>query len=261
MKNIKKRLQQGETLNGCWLNLGSSVTAEIVGMSGFDWVLIDLEHGAGVEKDVLHQLQALEHTPAASIIRIENAQRQRIHRVLDMGAEGIMCPRVTNAAEAKAIASDLHYPPHGSRGIAKMVRATGFGQHFSEYYKNERDNILGIVQIETTEVLDHLNEIASLNGIDVLFIGPSDLSMALGVFGQFDHPLFKEAIRATVNAAQHAGKATGILLPHPDDFKKYHDMGMRLIASGADSAFVAEGARNLANKLKDARSGFKTNMP
>lgn len=261
MKNIKKRLRQGETLHGCWLNLGSSVTAEIVGMAGFDWVLIDLEHGAGAEKDVLHQLQALEHTPAAAIVRIESTQRQRMHRVLDMGAEGIMCPRVTNVAEAKAIAGDLHYPPQGSRGIAKMVRATGFGQQFSEYYKTERENILGVVQIETIEVLNHLEEIAPLEGIDVLFIGPSDLSMALGIFGQFDHPLFKEAIQATVDAAHKAGKATGILLPHPDDFIRYHEMGMRLIASGADSAFVAEGARNLANKLKDTRDNLKTNMP
>ena len=261
MKNIKKRLRQGETLNGCWLNLGSSVTAEIVGMSGFDWVLADLEHGAGTEKDVFHQLQALEHTPAASIVRIESSQRQRIHRVLDMGAEGIMCPRVSNAEEAKAIAADLHYPPQGNRGIAKMVRATGFGHNFSEYYKTERENILGIVQIETTEVLQHLDAVASLDGIDVLFIGPSDLSMALGVFGQFDHPLFKEAVNATMDAARKAGKAAGILLPRPDDFTTYHEMGMRMIASGADGAFVAEGARNLANKLKDARGGFKTNNP
>ena len=108
MKNLKKRLKEGETLNGCWLNLGNSVTAEIVGMSGFDWVLIDLEHGAGAEKDVLQQLQALEHTPTAAIVRVESTQRQRIHRVLDMGAEGVMCPRVNNAAEAKAVASYLH---------------------------------------------------------------------------------------------------------------------------------------------------------
>ena len=261
MKQIKQRLRQGETLNGCWLSLGSSLTAEIVGMAGFDWVLIDLEHGAGAEKDVLHQLQALEHTPAASIVRIESTQRQRMHRVLDMGAEGIMCPRITNTEEAKTIAGDLHYPPQGNRGIAKMVRATGFGQHFSEYYKNERENILGIVQIETIEVLQHLEAIASLDGIDVLFIGPSDLSMALGVFGQFDHPLFKAAVKATMDAALKAGKAVGILLPNPDDFAMYHEMGMRMIASGGDSSFVAEGARNMATKLKGARSGGKTNMP
>jgi 4-hydroxy-2-oxoheptanedioate aldolase len=250
MKNLKHRLKQGEILIGCWLNLGSTITAEIVGMSGFDWVLIDLEHGAPAEKDVLHLLQALEHTPAASIVRIESAQRQRIHRVLDMGAEGVMCPRITNTTEAKAVANGLHYPPDGNRGVAKMVRAAGFGQNFSEYYKNATENILGIVQIETVEVLDHLDEIASLPGIDVLFIGPSDLSIELGIFGQFDHPLFKDALKATVNAARKAGKAAGILLPSPDDFKKYHEMGINMIACGADSAFVAEGARNMVNKLR-----------
>lgn len=101
MKDLKKRLQQGDTLIGCWLNLGSSLTAEIVGLSGFDWVLIDLEHGAGVEKDVLHQLQALEHTPAAAVIRIESSQRQRIHRMLDLGAEGIMVPRIIRCSKTR----------------------------------------------------------------------------------------------------------------------------------------------------------------
>ena len=250
MKDLKKRLRQGDTLHGCWLNLGSSLTAEIVGMSGFDWVLIDLEHGAGSEKDVLHQLQALEHTPAAAVVRIESAQRQRIHRILDIGAEGIMVPRISNATEAVAVAKGLHYPPDGNRGIAKMVRASGFGQNFPDYFKNSKENILGIVQIETAEVLDHLDAVAATDGIDVLFIGPSDLSMELGIFGQLDHSLFKDAVRATVNAAQKAGKAVGILIPNPDDYRRYHDMGIRFIACGADGTFVGEGARSMAKKLK-----------
>ncbi|WP_431216426.1 HpcH/HpaI aldolase family protein [Puia sp. P3] len=250
MKDLKKRLKNGETVNGCWLNLGSSITAEIVGLSGFDWVLIDLEHGAGAEKDVLHQLQALEHTPAAAVIRVESAQRQRIHRILDIGAEGIMVPRISNAEEAAAIASALHYPPDGSRGIAKMVRASGFGQNFPEYYKNEKENILGVVQIETAEVLNHLDAVAATEGIDVLFIGPSDLSMELGIFGQLDHPLFRDALKATVSAAQKAGKAVGILLQNADDFRIYHELGIRMIACGADGSFVSQGARNMATKLK-----------
>ncbi|HEY4288521.1 MAG TPA: aldolase/citrate lyase family protein [Puia sp.] len=253
MKDLKKRLKQGETLNGCWLNLGSSITAEIVGMSGFDWVLIDLEHGAGVEKDVLHQLQALEHTSAAPIVRVEGDQRQRIHRMLDLGAEGIMVPRISTAAEAAAVARALHYPPEGNRGIAKMVRASGFGQNFTGYYNEGKDNILGIVQIETAEVLHHLDEVAALDGIDVLFIGPSDLSMDLGVFGQLDHSLYIDALKATVNAAEKHGKAVGILIATPNDYKKYHDMGFRFIACGADGTFVSEGARNMANKLKAFR--------
>lgn len=254
MKNLKKRLQQGETINGCWLNLGTPITAEIAGLAGFDWVLIDLEHGAGVEKDVLYQLQALEHTPAAAIIRIESAQRQRMHRVLDMGAEGIMCPRINNTEEAMEVAKGLHYPPDGKRGVAKMVRATGFGQNFTDYYKNAKENILGVVQIETVEVLNHLDEIAAIDGVDVLFIGPADLTMELGIFGQFDHPLFKDALKATVNAAAKVGKATGILFFNPDDYKTYHHLGIRMIACGSDATFIADGARNMAIKLSAARN-------
>ena len=254
MKNLKHRLKQGETLNGCWLNLGTSITAEIVGSAGFDWVLIDLEHGAGVEKDVLFQLQALEHTSAAAIVRVESAQSQRIHRILDMGAEGIMCPRINNAAEAMDVARGLHYPPDGKRGVARMVRATRFGKDFNDYLKNAKENILGIVQIETSEVLNELDSVAAIDGIDVLFIGPSDLSMELGIFGQFDHPLFRDALQATVSAAKKAGKATGILVLNPDDYKTYHDLGITFIACGSDATFVAEGARNMAAKLNAFRS-------
>lgn len=253
MKNLKKRLRQGETVLGCWLNLGTSITAEIVGSAGFDWLLIDLEHGAGVEKDVLVQLQALEKSSSAVVVRVEGIQRQRINRILDMGAEGIMCPRILHSREAKEVADALHYPPSGIRGVAKMVRATGFGKDFNEYYSNAKDNILGVVQIETEEVLKHLDEIASIDGIDVLFIGPSDLTMDLGIFGQFDHPRFIDAVKATVNAAEKAGKATGILLFNPDDYHSYRSLGIRMIACGSDATFVAEGARNMAAKLKSAR--------
>lgn len=250
MKNLKQRLKRGETLNGCWLNLGSSLTAEIVGHAGFDWVLIDLEHGAGTERDTLAQLQALEHTGAGALVRVESSEPQRISRVLDMGAEGIMCPKVNNAADAQKVINGLHYPPHGNRGVAKMVRATGFAQNFDQYYQESRDTILGVVQIETVEVLNHLDEVAAIDGVDVLFIGPADLSMELGIFGQFDHPRFKEALNETVNAAQKVGKATGILFFNPNDYGRYHDLGIRLIACGADATFVADGARTMARKMK-----------
>jgi len=253
MKNLKRRLQRGETLHGCWLNLGSSLTAEIVGLAGFDWVLIDLEHGAGSESDVIHQLQALEHTPTTALVRVESAEPQRIHRILDMGAEGIMCPKISSGAEARKVVSGLHYPPHGSRGVAKMVRATGFAQQFDQYYAASRSTILGVVQIETAEALNHLDEIAGVEGADVLFIGPADLTMELGIFGQFDHPRFREALRETVNAAQKAGKATGILFFNPADYQRYHDLGIRLIACGADATFVADGARTLAKTLNQFR--------
>ena len=254
MKNLKKRIKQGEAINGCWLNLGSALTAEIVGAAGFDWVLIDLEHGAGNEKDVLSQLQALERFDTAAIVRVESAAKQRIHRVLDQGAEGIMCPHVNNAEEARMVVDGLRYPPYGSRGVAKMVRASGFGKNFTEYYTTANDEIVGIVQIETPEALDCLDEIAAIDGVDVLFIGPADLTMSLGIFGQFDHPLFTDAVKNTVAAAQKAGKTAGILLSNPDDYNRFYQMGLRVIACGADATFVADGSRTMAGKLNAARN-------
>lgn len=254
MKNLKNRVKQGDAVNGCWLNLGSALTAEIVGAAGFHWVLIDLEHGAGNEKDVLSQLQALESSQTAAIVRVESSARQRIHRILDYGAEGVMCPHINNAGEAKVVVNGLRYPPDGSRGVAKMVRATAFGKNFADYSNNANENLLGVVQIETPEALDHLDEIAAVDGVDVLFIGPADLTMALGIFGQFDHPLFLDAVKATVSAAQKAEKATGILLSTPDDYNKFYNLGIRMIACGADATFVAEGSRAMAAKLNARRT-------
>jgi 4-hydroxy-2-oxoheptanedioate aldolase len=256
MKNLKSRIKKGEAVNGCWLNLGSSLTAEIVGSAGFDWVLIDLEHGSGNEKDVLSQLQAIEHFNTAAIVRVESTGRQRIHRVLDFGAEGVMVPRIQTVEDAKQVVSGLRYPPQGSRGVAKMVRAADFGKNFIEYSNTANKNIVGIVQIETAEALTCLDEIAALDGIDVLFIGPADLTMALGIFGQFDHPLFKDAVKATISAAQKAGKATGILIFNPDDYNTYYEMGIRMIACGADATFVAEGARTMSSKLISIRAAL-----
>ena len=257
MKNLKQRLKQREALHGCWLNLGSPLTAEIVGTAGFDWVLIDLEHGAGNEQILLQQLQALQNSNSAVLVRVESEARQRIHRVLDFGAEGVMCPHIDTVEQAKAVVNGLRYPPAGGRGVAKMVRASGFGRNFASYSENANDNIVGVVQIETPEAIEQAHQIAAIDGIDVLFIGPGDLTMSLGIFGQFDHPLFLDGVRATVAAAEKAGKASGILLSNPDDYNTFYDMGMRMIACGADATFVAEGSRNMAAKLNAKKSQTK----
>lgn len=135
-----------------------------------------------------------------------------------------------------------------------MVRATQFAQNFNDYYQKSRDQILGVVQIETIEVLSHLDEVAAIEGVDVLFIGPADLSMELGIFGQFDHPVFVEALNKIVAAAKKANKAVGILFFNPDDYQRYHNLGIRFLACGADATFVAEGARTMAGKMSKFRN-------
>ena len=257
MKNLKKRIRNGKTLIGCWLNLGSPVTAEIVGLAGFDWVIIDLEHGTGTESDVLRQLQALEHTPAASLVRVESYERQRFHRILDLGAEGIMCPRINNPEEAQRAARAMRYPPEGVRGIAHMVRATSFGVNAADYVANSKDALVGIIQVESEQALNSVDDIAAIDGVDVLFVGPSDLSMALGIFGQLDHPRFIDALKVTAAAAEKAGKASGILMRNPQEFKKYHDLGFRFIACGADATFVLSGAQSTVNALNNQRASLK----
>jgi len=253
LKKLKARLAKGETLHGCWLNLGSSLTAEIAGLAGFDWVLVDLEHGMGNEQDLIHQLQAIRATSAAPLVRVESHDKQRIHRALDAGAEGVMCPQISDLDEAKEAVAGWRYPPHGKRGVSFMVPITQYGPNFTAYQQAAKDTILGIIQVETEKILNHLDEIAQLNGVDVLFVGPADLSMSLGIFRQYDHPRFQEALKATVDATQQAGKVAGTILFDPDDYPVYREMGFRLIASGSDGDFVTYGARTIASKLAQFR--------
>lgn len=256
MKGLKQRLNKGEILIGTFLSLGNAITAEIVANAGFDWVIIDLEHGIGTEADVVNQLLGMKNTNVSAIIRVESFQRQRIHRVLDMGADGIMCPRIETAGEAELAVKAMQYPPAGIRGVAKMIRATRYGEDFSRYSEMAPGELLGVIQIETLEALEHLDAIAAINGVDVLFIGPSDLSMALGIFGQTDHPQFMQAVDRVVKAAARAGKHVGILLSNPDDLKKYNDLGIRFFACGTDASFLSNGAKQTAAALLRVKEGL-----
>jgi 4-hydroxy-2-oxoheptanedioate aldolase len=169
-----------------------------------------------------------------------------------------MCPRIRTEEEARLAAAAMRYPPEGSRGVAMMVRASGFAAHFKEYHAGQRENLVGIVQIETETVLNALDRVAAIEGIDVLFVGPLDLSIALGTHGQPDHPRYWDAVRATADAARKAGKAAGILLLNPDDFGRYHGLGYRLIASGSDSVFVQRCARQTVETLQKMRAASGT---
>jgi 4-hydroxy-2-oxoheptanedioate aldolase len=253
MKGLKRRLRDGETLLGCFLNLGSGLTAEIVGRAGFDFVVIDLEHGSGGEADVLAQLQALEATNAGAIVRVESHARQRAHRVLDLGAEGIMFPRISSSNEARAAVAGLRYPPQGVRGVASANRACGFGVSQREYMAATDEVLLGVVQIESGESLGAVDAIAAVEGVDVLFIGPQDLTQSLGILGQYDHPRYNQALEATAAAARRAGKSLGILMSKPEDFGRYRSLGFSLIASGSDGTLLSQAARRQMDALRAER--------
>lgn len=251
---IRERICQGHVLTGTFLNLGSAIAAEICGNAGFDWVVVDLEHGSGTEAELIGQLQALSGTVAVGLVRVESHERSRIGRVLDAGAAGVMVPRVETGEEAQAVASAMRYPPLGTRGVALMNRAASFGGHTAALSAREKDLLLA-VQIETPMAVVNVADIAAVDGVDVLFVGPSDLSHSLGIFKQFDDERFVEAVRTVESAATGCGKVAGVLAADLADAQWFMEVGFTFVGISGDGGFLASGARAAASGLRAHADG------
>jgi 4-hydroxy-2-oxoheptanedioate aldolase len=247
---LRPRLQAGETLFGTFLNLGSPVAAELAARAGFDWVVIDMEHGAATESELLANLYAVSSTKAAALVRPQSGERLRIGRALDLGAHGIMVPRIDLPEQAREAASYLRYPPDGARGIALSTRGAGLGELGHADVRAINQRILGIIQIESPSAVKHAAEIAAIDGVDVLFVGPTDLSHSMGVPGRFDDPGYSDALRSVVAASEGAGKAAGILLRDAAALPRHLELGFRFIGLGSDGAFVTDGARAVLAKAR-----------
>jgi len=243
MKWIRQRVLRGEKLSGTWLSLGSPVAAEMAGLSGFDWVLFDLEHGLGDNSDLLHQLQAIEATPAVGIVRVPGIDAAFFKRVLDLGAAGLMIPNVETAADARRILDHARIPPLGRRGAAQSTRASGYGRAYERYVAEVNDNLLTVVQIESRTGVENAAAIAAVDGVDVLFVGPLDLSISLGVEADRPRGVFADAVGSVAEAARRHGKASGVLVRNIDQARDYAAMGFTFIALGSDRGLIGSGMR------------------
>ena len=241
--NLRARLRAGETTYGVFLNLGSPLAAELCARGGSDWLVIDLEHGAAGEADLLEHLYAVGATETTAIVRPASGERLRIGRALDFGADGIMVPRIDTAEQAREAVSFLRWPPDGTRGLALLTRGAELGEvgHSSISALNQR--VIGVIQVESPQAVDNADEIAAIEGVDVLFVGPTDLSHSMGIPGQFDDPAFIEALRRVVAATEAHGKTAGILLRNALNVGEYRDLGFRFIGLGSDGAFVVDGLK------------------
>jgi len=240
--SLRARILAGETLFGSFVSGGAAIHAEILARAGFDWLIVDLEHGAGTESELMGQLHAIgDRTPA--IVRPQSAERLRIGRALDAGAAGVMVPRLETVAEVEETLSYLRYPPEGIRGLALATRGAGLGEVTHAGVAALNASIVGVFQVESPAAVENAAAIAALDGVDVLFVGPADLSHSMGIPGQFDEPAFLEALRTVSDATERAGKAAAILLRGPDDLRRYLDLGYRFIGIGSDLNFVIDGAR------------------
>lgn len=248
MKFIRDRILDGELMYSIAAQLGSSLTVEMIGNAGFDWTWIDCEHGTGDYSELIHQLQVARMGKAPAIVRISWNIPWLFKRVLDLGAAGIMVPYVNTAAEAEEAVNSIQYQPKGVRGVAGSPPCCGFGQKFDEYYSNANENLTLMVQIETAEAVENSDEIAAVPGVDVLFVGPMDLSVNLGIPKKFKDSKLEACLDTVVDACKKHGKAPGILTPTLDFLDVWMKKGFTVFVVGSDSLLLAKMFGQISEK-------------
>lgn len=249
MQWIDRNKLHTDLLAGTFLNLGSATAVEIASEVGFDWLLIDLEHGNGTLADLRAMLLACSQSSASPIVRIPSIEANTVKFVMDSGAAGIMFPFVSSVADAERAVRFMKYPPVGSRGVAGIIRATNYGRDWKRYFNEANDNGLVIVQIETAEAVEAAEQIAAVDGIDVLFVGPLDLSVSLQCPGDFTPPHFVEALQKVIAACQKQGKTAGIL-SRPELVKQHRELGFRFLALGSDAGSVLSGLQQSLQTMR-----------
>lgn len=251
---FKDRLRAGRPADGCFLEMFSPIAAEIMGRAGYDSVLIDLEHGPGGVLDAIALIHAVAAGGCAPLLRVEANDPVAIKRALDIGLAGLMVPAIGSRAEAEAAVAACRYAPRGARGMAApIVRATGYGAAWQDYVAGGDDALLLMGQIETPAGVENAAEIASVEGIDMLFVGPFDLSASLGHLGEPDHPEVGAAIARVERAAKEAGKLLGAIPTPGRSAAALFAAGYDLVLGGAEVTLLREAAVADAEMLKAAR--------
>lgn len=248
--HVKARMNENQPVYGVLSSLASPHVAEMIGLSGCDFAVIDGEHGLGSESQHIACVQALAGTPATSVLRVPSSNPVAIKRALDIGVEGLLVPDVRTAEEAQAVADACFYPPRGKRGFAAgTLRAADYGFAVEDYVQNASSELLLCLMIESAEGVENVEAIAAVEGVDVIQVGPFDLSYELGVPGQFEHEKFVAALADIEAGTLKAGKQLGGM-PLPGlSPETLLERGYRMLTIGADVPM-------LAGALKAAQEGM-----
>lgn len=253
MQSLKARMRGGEAVNGFWVELFSPAAAEIMSAAGYDCAMIDLEHGAADLADAVAVMRAFGGTGCTPLVRVPANDAAWIKRVLDAGAAGVMVPAVMSAAEAAAAVAACHYAPRGLRGMAApIVRAAGYGVDWRGYVEEVECSVLAICQVETRAAVENVTEIAAVDGLDMIFVGPFDLSGSLGHLGEPDHPHVREAIAAVEAAAKAAGCLLGGIPTPGRTARDLYQAGYQLVLGEIDVLVLRDGARAGVAALREA---------
>jgi 4-hydroxy-2-oxoheptanedioate aldolase len=248
MTNLKARLKAGEKLLGAWTMSNSPDNAEVMALSGLDFVLMDHEHGQATMPDAIAQLRAMQGTKCAGLVRVPWNDIIFIKRVLDAGVHGIMVPQVNTPDEARAAVAACRYPPLGIRGAAGGTRAASYGLDMG-YYDRAADELIIIVQIETPQAVENAAAIAAVDGVDMIFVGPRDMSAMIGKLNKMDDPELRALIAQVEEATLKSGKALGTVAPTGALVKQLFERGYNFLISGNDMTHLRAG---IAQMMKEA---------
>lgn len=246
---FKRALREGRQQIGLWCSLPGSYAAEAVAGSGYDWLLFDTEHSPGDPLTVLPQLQAVAPYDVAAVVRPAANDAVLIKRFLDLGAQTLLIPYVQDAEEARAAVAATRYAPEGVRGVSGLTRATRFGR-VPGYARRAAEELCLLVQVETGEALDRLEEICAVEGVDGVFVGPADLAASLGHVGEPGHPAVVAAVEDAVRRIRASGKPAGILTPDTAFAKTCIAIGTTFTAVAIDVGVLARGTEALARQFK-----------
>jgi 4-hydroxy-2-oxoheptanedioate aldolase len=246
---FKAALLEGRAQIGIWCTIAGSDNAEALAGCGFDWMLIDTEHSTVPLDTVKAMLQAAAPYPTQTVVRPGWNDAVEIKRLLDAGAMSILVPYVQNADEAARAVSAVRYPPHGSRGVAGITRASRYGA-VDGYIARANDEICLLVQVETAEALRNIEAIAAVPGVDGIFVGPADLAASMGFPGDTGAPAVKAAVLDAIRRIRAAGKPAGVLSLDPDLLQRAVAAGSVFTAVDVDQAILLRGARTLARQWK-----------
>jgi 4-hydroxy-2-oxoheptanedioate aldolase len=246
---FKQALAGGERQVGLWCGMASAMSAEILAGAGFDWIVIDGEHAPNDIPLLVAQLQAMRGGTAEPVFRVPWNEPVIIKRALDAGARSLLIPFVQNAEEARKAVSSARYPPLGIRGVAVVPRANDYGR-VRNYHRNAHLDTCILVQIETRSALEEIEAIAAVEGVDGLFIGPSDLAADFGHLADNKHPEVQGAIKDAARRIRAAGRSAGTLSGNLDGVESLFDMGFNFTAAGSDVGLLARSAESVAAQFK-----------
>ncbi len=251
--HLKAKLRKGENPIGCWLGLDSPAAAELLALVGYDALLIDMEHGPSDIASATRQMQAMSALPATSIVRVPWNDAVVIKRVLDAGAESVMIPSINTVEEARDAVAACHYPPKGIRGAAySLVRASNYGLDAAQYGEDDGKELLVMCQIESIKAVDNIEAICKVAGIDLLFIGPLDLSASIGRKGDYQNPEFVQALEHVESVVTESDKWLGGLCLSGDTPAKMFKRGYDYVMPGSDVILLRDAAKaNLEEALKN----------